>query len=294
MIVRLIAITLITASFFTVASPVTVTVTEIIDGKSDSVVRQNARIKAQYAGIERLPVVMTGYEQLTDNNFATKIKAYLVGDVNVLTMNEIWDRNNDTYTLSAQVSLNRQASLEMIDGIRNNLELQNKLEMLYDELDRITSEQGFSNSDYTNLSERILDVQSGFLIRDSIASSTMAKEDFIADSYRYFNRRYMTPLIEKTNVIITSVDKSLVHFNASVDIGFEVSNEMKKYWNSTPERKAAFFNKKVDICFAGGNRMNISSRYRKSYNKTFKVYHYNNEDFISNPNKILTPMLCYY
>ena len=294
MIVRLITIVLLIASFLTVASPVTVTVTEKIEGKSDSIVRQNARIKAQYAGIERLPVVLTGHEQLTDNNFTTKIKAYLVGDVKVLTMNEAWDRENDTYTLGAQVSLNKQASLEMIEGIRNNLELQSKLEKLYDALERITSEQGFSEFDYTDLSDRILDVQSGFLVRGSIASSAMAKEDFIANSYRYFNRRYMAPLIEKTDVVITSIDKSFIHFNASVYLGFKVSSEMRDYWKSTPERRAALLDKKVDICFVGGNRMNITSSYRENYSKTFKVYHHNNEDVISDPNKTLTPMLCYY
>ncbi|MCI2286038.1 hypothetical protein L3081_24765 [Colwellia sp. MSW7] len=94
-------------AFLTVASPVTVTVTEDIAEQRDSVVRQNARIKAQY-GIERLPVVMSGHEQLIDKDFTTNIKAYLVGEVDVLTLREEWDRKKGVFTLTAQVSLNQK------------------------------------------------------------------------------------------------------------------------------------------------------------------------------------------
>ena len=203
---------LLISSFFTVATPVVVTVTERIVANNDSIVRQNARIKAQYAGIERLPVVMSGHEQLTDKKFTTNIKAYLVGEVDVVTLREEWDRQKGVFTLTAQVSLNHQASLEMVEGIRNNLSLQKKLKNLYLALDKLSNDKSIASNDFADVYDRIMSVKGGALIRDSIASSVLAKQEFLANSYRYYNKRYLEPLLERVEIEVSSLDDEKVYF----------------------------------------------------------------------------------
>lgn len=293
MMIRLFALALLaTASLFTAASPVTVTVTESISGQSDSIIRQNARVKAQYAGIERLPVVMSGHEQLTDTSFTTSIKAYLVGEVDVLTMGEVWDRKVGIYTLTAEVSLNRLASMEMIEGIRSNLALQKRLKSLYTSLDKLASASSISGADFADVHDSILSVKGRALVRDTIASSITAKEDFLAESYRFFDKRYMQPLLEKVMVEVTSIDESQVHYTVRLEIDYSDKREMEKYWSDNPERKAAFSKKRPDICFPGGDKMNILTQTGGTFHKSYDVYHRGNEVFASEPSKVIFPMRC--
>lgn len=283
--------TLLTITFFTTASPVTVMVTEKISDQSDSIVRQNARIKAQYAGIERLPVVMTGHEQLTDKDFTTKIKAYLVGEVDVLTMGEVWDRNAGNYTLTAQVSLNRQASLEMIDGIRNNLTLQKKLKNLYAALDKLSHDKSINATDYSDVYDRIMSVKGSALVRDTIASSITAKEDFLANSYRFYNEHYMKRWLDMVEMKITSVDEEIVYYSVFIGKNKKMAEEMEQYWQNNPARKNNYYKKEPVICLPGGQVIRMLPRYDVS--KDLSMEHHGDERVVTEPHKMLYPVLCY-
>jgi hypothetical protein len=282
---------LLITSFLTVASPVTVTVTEKTAGQSDSIVRQNARIKAQYAGIERLPVVMSGYEKLTDKDFTSNIKAYLVGEVNVLTLREDWNRQKGIFTLTAQVSLNHQASLEMVEGIRNNLALQKKLKNLYLALDKLSNDKSIASNDFEDVYDRIMSVKGGALIRDSIASSIAAKEEFLANSYRYFNKRYIEPLLESVEIKVTSLDDKKVYYTAFIKKDRKIAQEIKDYWNDNPTRKAAYKRKMPTICFPYS--VAVKNLLFNDYKRDFSIEHGGDERFASEPHKFIYPVLCY-
>lgn len=282
---------MLTYSFSTVATPLVVTVTEKIVANSDSVVRQNARIKAQYAGIERLPVVMSGHEQLTDKKFTTNIKAYLVGEVDVVTLREEWDRQKGVFTLTAQVSLNRQASLEMVEGIRNNLALQKKLKDLYLALDKLANDKNVSSNDFSDVYDRIMSVKGSALIRDSIASSVAAKKDFLANSYRYYTKRYLEPLIDQVEITITSIDEENVFFSVFIEQNYLLAKEMRDYWESNPVRKTAFRQKVPTICFPSGHA--VKSLLYNDYKKDLFMKHDGDETFSTEPHKHIYPVVCH-
>ncbi|MCI2286037.1 hypothetical protein L3081_24760 [Colwellia sp. MSW7] len=179
----------------------------------------------------------------------------------------------------------------MVDGIRNNLALQKKLKNLYLALDKLANDKSVSSSDFSDVYDRIMSVKGGALIRDSIASSVLAKQEFLANSYRYYNKRYLEPLLERVEIEVTSLDDEKVYFSVFVKKDRALAKEMRDYWENSPDRKAAYKEKIPTICFPNG----MSPKYLllNDYKKDFFIEHHNDERFVTEPHKMIHPVLCY-
>jgi hypothetical protein len=222
-------------AFFTDAQPVSVTVTEEIGGRPDEVVRQSARVKAQWTAVDRLPVVVSGIERLEDDDYSQEIKALSAGESIVSVTSEAWDRNSGVLTLTADVSLDSAKSLELIEEIRLSVEARARLKEVYKKIDAIAAAGMVNHPELIMVeSERVL-ILSEFLIRDSIAASKAATQDLYTRVGVYLYTGALAKYISEAKVTILNVDDKYV--NARVDIEktwVQVLNEFKAEFSGIP------------------------------------------------------------
>lgn len=156
-----------------------VTVTELISGRTDDQVRHGARVKAAFAGINHLPVVIKGDEKLTEEEYKGYIHALGAGYVNVTTKNEIWDRESGRLELSAEVSLDEKKVAEALGRIIENENTKKLLRQSYLKLDAIIKE---SMIDDEQMAELLMDQKMIFTstnVRLTVQESVAAKEKIV-------------------------------------------------------------------------------------------------------------------
>lgn len=198
------------------AQPVNVTVTEQIGARPDEIVRQSARVKAQWKAIDRLPVVISGIEQLKDDDYSQEIKALSAGDATVAVTNEVWDRQAGILTLTADVSLDSAKSLELIDEIRVSVEARARLKEVYQKLDSLAAAGMVNQPELIQAESERARILSEFLIRDSIAASKAATQELYTRVGAYLYTGALAKYINDARVTVLNVDDEYV--NAKVEV----------------------------------------------------------------------------
>ena len=115
----------------------------------------------------------------------------------------------------SQVNVAKDSSMAMmLEAQQRGYEIYYmELKDLYLALDKLANDKNVSSNDFSDVYDRIMSVKGSALIRDSIASSVAAKKDFLANSYRYYTKRYLEPLIDQVEITITSIDEENVFFS---------------------------------------------------------------------------------
>jgi Arc/MetJ family transcription regulator len=101
----LVVFSLALGSFGLNAENVTVQVSESINERPDAVVRQSARLRATYMGLNKLPVIVKGKEVLSSGRYDEYLSALGAAYVDVTTLEESWDRESGELTLTASVAV---------------------------------------------------------------------------------------------------------------------------------------------------------------------------------------------
>ncbi|WP_240224685.1 hypothetical protein [Rheinheimera hassiensis] len=217
------------------AKPVSVTVKEEIGGRPDEVVRQSARVKAQWSAIDRLPVVVSGSEQLKDDDYSQEIKALSAGESTVTVSSEVWDRNNGILTLSADVTMDSAKSLELIEEIRLSVEARARLKEVYNKIDAIAAAGMVNQPELIQVESERARILSEFLIRDNIAASQAATQDLYTRVGVYLYTGALAKYISDAKVTILNVDDEYV--NARVEFNktwAQVLNEFQGEFSEIP------------------------------------------------------------
>lgn len=156
-----------------------VTVTENIEGRPDDQVRHAAKVKAAFAGIDRLPVVIKGKETLSNDEFNAFVNALGIGYVDVKTTREDWDREKGVLTLFADVSLDAVKTEDALGRITALEHTKKQLQRAYKVMDGILNKSLVSETDLASIDLMQKGVMTGIAVRTSVAESVLAKNALI-------------------------------------------------------------------------------------------------------------------
>ena len=213
---------LLTAVFFSVhagesKTSVRVEVEQAFDGNdSQAIVRNKALSKAALKGIERLPAVLIGKEEMLSingelQNYTSDIKAVMAGQVDVLTVNEQW--NDNRLILTADVRLDYGKTVEIITSLRDDAKARSALKRIYDSLaDEI--EKGARNASWEAASVEFEGVVynhfSGLSHSEALELKERKKElDALTQSYHGYYDKFL-PLWETVQVAVSDVQEDFI------------------------------------------------------------------------------------
>lgn len=156
-----------------------VTVTENIEDRTDDQVRHSAKVKAAFAGIDRLPVVVKGKETLSNDEFNAFVNALGIGYVDVKTTREDWDREKGVLTLFANVSLDTAKTEDALGRITALEHTKKQLQRAYKVMDDILNKSLVSESDLASIDLMQKGVMTNITVRANVVESMDAKKALI-------------------------------------------------------------------------------------------------------------------
>jgi len=135
------------------AEPVSVIVDirEELGESSEYMTVQRARNRAVIEGIDRLPSIIIGKEQLQsstnqDDVWSLDIKAVIATQAKSSILSLVWNEERTAVSVKVEVSLDYQSTLAMIHGIQSSLSARSKLKELYAQfIDNIESQASLSD-----------------------------------------------------------------------------------------------------------------------------------------------------
>lgn len=160
---------------------VTVQVSEPLLGRDEHQVRQAARLKAQALGITRLPIVISGKEVLSGEEYSSEIQALTASSVQVDTINENWDHDIGMFNLEASVYVDMKASLMLINEIKQNAHAKRDLKDLQDRLEQLANKNSVTVEDVIHFQRYRVEILSGILARNTLAESIAARKALISE-----------------------------------------------------------------------------------------------------------------
>lgn len=186
------------------------------DNDSQAIVRNKASAKAALEGIERLPAVLIGKEEMFSingelQNYTSDIKAVMAGQVDVLTVNEQWIDNR--LILTADVRLDYGKTVEIITSLRDDAKARRALKRIYDSLaDEI--EKGAKNASWEAASVEFEGVVynhfSGLNHNEALELKERKRElDALTESYQGYYDKFL-PLWETVQVAVSDVQEDFI------------------------------------------------------------------------------------
>ena len=138
---------------FARAEPVSIIVelTEERGTSSEYMTIQRARNRAVVEGIDSLPSIIIGREQLQsgtnqDDVWSLDIKAVIATQARSNVLSLIWNEEKTAVSVKVEVSLDYQATLAMMHGIQSSLSARSKLKELYAQfIENIESQASLSD-----------------------------------------------------------------------------------------------------------------------------------------------------
>lgn len=200
-----------------------VSVVEPIDGRLEFEVRQSARLKAQQEALPRLPLVISGLERLKDENYTQEIKALSVAYLNVNITKEVWDRENNAYTLDAEVSLDDTVTEQMLGSVRDSEILQKKLRAAYEEIELLS--KNYTREGFMKSHAKILSVIEDKSTHDNIKDILAAKQRAEERASRIFLDEYMVMPEHAVTISAYDVDEDRIYLEANVTEEFKAQLE---------------------------------------------------------------------
>jgi len=213
----LLIILVLAAAFSSVSYGKTVDVSVAINDKADSVVKDAARKKAIWQAALDYPALVSGVESMdSSGQFKSEITALTAGAIELETIREEWDRDNNEYTLVAKASVNQSVSLEMIKGVQGNLELQKRLKRVYQDLDKAIRADSAVTADFEQGMDDIRLVSSVIYRRDSYEASLAAKEAMEKHFRSTVLRKVVQPLYDNVTFELYDFDERAVLYRTNL------------------------------------------------------------------------------
>lgn len=230
------------------AKTVTVQVSVSIDKNPEYLVRQTARIKAQQKGINRLPLVLKGTEKYNSDGYSFDIRALMVGNVDVETVEEKWDRTNNKYHLKANVLLNEKATQELLGQVITNENAQKSLSDAYSLIEKLIDE-GIDKNNYIDVKQQISLIKSRTILKGTLAASLQAKKDYERELREFARNAYLAPLLDDGYKIeVLDVNFRQITFRFSVKS--KAFEDLRSFEYSNPViEKATALNHEY-VCFS--------------------------------------------
>lgn len=189
-----------------------------IDGRNDAIVKDEARKKAIWKAALHYPALVSGVEEIdSTGKFSSEITALTAGAVELDTIREEWDRANNQYTLVAKASVNQSVSIEMIQGVQANLELQKRLKRVYQDLDKAVSSSSAMIKEFEQSMDDIKLVSSVNYRRDSYKESLVAREAMEKHFRSTVLRKVIQPLYDEVTFKLYDFDQDRVLFTSNID-----------------------------------------------------------------------------
>lgn len=188
-------------------SPFTYAASSIVDieikigQRSDDEVRAEAKRQAHVQGTIELPQIISSQESLSNGRYRQEISALLLGQVDVLVQEEKWLRDQDTYQLKAEVTLDDEASLQLIRKYKIAVTENKSLKKIYESVLKHMGKPGYQLSDFEMAKLSADDLRSALLTSHSLDDYLKAKENALSRAkleylYEVIYKAYETLEIE--------------------------------------------------------------------------------------------------
>lgn len=109
----------------------TITVSVNTNGKSEYQIRQEGKRKVSIEMLDRMPAIISGKETLINGNLSTSIKSLTLSAVDVVPIEETWDRANQFYTLTANATVDEATVRALFQNMKKNAEMKKMLTESY-------------------------------------------------------------------------------------------------------------------------------------------------------------------
>lgn len=161
------------------AEEVSVQVKERINERPDPIVRQSARLRATYLGMNKLPVIVKGSEALTNGRYEEYLSALGAAYVDVLTVQESWDREAGELTLTAKVSVDNEKVSAALTQIGDSEYAWSQLKRIQKTMDRLLAGGSINEHDANDLEVIRASIFVSPMIRTTVNESLLAKASLI-------------------------------------------------------------------------------------------------------------------
>tara|TARA_R110000868_G_scaffold73885_6_gene213799 strand:- start:511 stop:1413 length:903 start_codon:yes stop_codon:yes gene_type:complete len=258
-----------------------------LNGQPDDLVRQFARVKAQREGITHLPVLISGVERIVDGQFSEEIKAASIANVVVNPVSELWDRSHNKYLLTADVELDRENTLALMNLVKDSEYAMSKLKKAYEVIDSLSRLDRVTPSDYLKAKEAINSITSHSVVRSTIEDSLKARQKYIEDAYELYEAMYVLPVLEhNTKIEVTEVDSSKVYYSYTITHDFNKAG-LYDFWTKDDVLKRAWEKTRIGLCLTGkaGTTFvtsDLSRAWSKDIEKTGFFYHRGDDNAVEN------------
>lgn len=260
-----------------------VTVEVALNGQPDDLVRQFARVKAQREGITNLPVLISGVERLVDGQFSEEIKAASIANVVVNPVSELWDRSHNKYLLTADVELDSENTLALMNLVKDSEYAMSKLKKAYEVIDSLSRLDRVTPSDYLKAKEAINSITSHSVVRSTIEDSLKARQKYIEDAYQLYEAMYVLTVLEhNTKIEVTEVDSSKVYYSYTITHDFNKAG-LYDFWTKDDVLKRAWGKQQIGLCLTGKAGITfVISDLSTNIEKTGFFYHKGDDNAVSN------------
>ena len=264
-----------------------VTVEVGLNGQPDDLVRQFARVKAQREGITNLPVLISGVEKLVNGQYSEEVKAASIANVIVNPVSELWDRGQNKYVLTAEVELDAEKTLEVMNLVMDSEYAMTKLKKAYEVIERLSRMDNVTPGDYLKAKEAINSITSHSVVRTTIDDSLKARQKYIEEAYELYESMYVLPILEhNTKIEVTEVDSTKVYYSYTIKHGFNTEG-LNAFWTKDDVLKRAWEKTKIVLCLTGkaGTTFvtsQLSKAQSRDFVKTGYFYHRGDDNAVAN------------
>lgn len=162
-----------------IASNLIIEVTEGIGKNSDQIVRQAARVRASYMGMSKLPVILKGNESIRDGVYDEYITALGSAYVVVETLQENWNREAGTLTLTANVKLDNDRISEALVKLSGSEYAVRRLKALQNSMEQALKQKIINEETLNELEVSRRWVFVSPMVRMSVNETVAAKSNLV-------------------------------------------------------------------------------------------------------------------
>lgn len=202
-----------------------------IDGRTDEVVIDDAKKKVIWKAAINYPALISGVESVDDRGrFSSELTALTAAAINVKTKSLKWDRGDNRLFYSGVASVDSSMSIELIQGVKSNLELQQSLRTAYSALNAAVKADVVQSAAFEQAVEDVSTVKVVHFKRDTYEETLKAKSLLRRHHESFVLRNVVKPFLNTLTYSLADIREGAITYNANIN---ETADVISKGFNDS-------------------------------------------------------------
>lgn len=189
-----------------------------IDGRIDEVVIDDAKKKVIWKAAIDYPALVSGVESVDERgDFSSELTALTAAAIDVETKSLKWDRDGNRLFYSGVASVDTSLSIELIEGVKSNLELQQSLRTAYNALNSAIKADVVQSAAFEQAVEDVSTVKVVHFKRDSYQETLKAKSLLKRHHESFVLRNVVKPFLDALEYTLADIREGAITYNANTN-----------------------------------------------------------------------------